>query len=286
MHQEAGQQFLAELPGIEHDLPFAPDLLEKLFQQTRKDSFASLDAIADTISHDQGLSAKILSLANSAFYGLQAQVSSISRAIAVLGLREVRNIVLTLGISQLSHLHPPPAAFDLKEYWRHQLVVAASTKTLACMVQDVNADAMFAAGLLHDLGKLIIAMHRPADWEAIHRMTTERTISFLEAEELHWGLDHAIVGALVLRSWSLPAEVTEAVNWHHNPEFAPEFRAEAEVLRMADAMAYLVKDPETPLKALWEKLASSREIDHADALQRLDRDLDMDALEHFICALV
>jgi putative nucleotidyltransferase with HDIG domain len=286
MHQEAGQQFLAELPEIEHDLPFAPDLLQKLFQQTREDSFASLDAVAGTISQDQGLSAKILSLANSAFYGLQSQVSSISRAITVLGLREVRNIVLTLGISQLSHLHPPPAAFDLKEYWRHQLVVATSTKTLASMVQDVNVDAMFAAGLLHDLGKLIIAMHRPEAWGAIHRLTLERAISFLEAEELYWGLDHAIVGALVLRSWSLPAEVTEAVNWHHTPELAPEFRAEAEVLRMADAMAHLVKDPETPLRELWEKLAANREIDQDVAMQRLDRNLDRDALERLICALV
>jgi putative nucleotidyltransferase with HDIG domain len=286
MQQDAGQQFLAELPDIEHDLPFAPDLLEKLFLQTRDDSYDSLDAVAATISRDQGLTAKVLSLANSAFYGLQSQVSSISRAIAVLGLREVRNIVLSLGVSHLTKKNPLPESFDLKIYWRHQFLVASSAKTLARKANGAGADTLYAAGLLHDLGKLVIAMHRPGDWEAIHRMTRERDMPYLEAEELHWGLDHAIVGALVMRSWDLPAELTEAVNWHHNPDLAPDYRSQAELLCLADALAHRMQNPDTSFMPIWLELTDRRDIDREEVLEEMERTMDMESVDRFISALV
>ncbi|MFW5838125.1 MAG: HDOD domain-containing protein [Desulfovibrionaceae bacterium] len=286
MSQEAGQQFLAELPDIRHDLPYSPELLQKLFMQTRDDSYASLEAIAGTISSDQGLTAKVLSLANSAFYGLQAQVSSVTRAIAVLGLREIRNIVLSLGVSHLTRLYPPADSFDLEIYWRHQMVVALSAKTLTRKSNGASPDTMFAAGLLHDLGKLIIAMHRPKDWEAIHQLTQERDIPYLEAEEMHWGLDHAIVGALVMRSWDLPADLSEAVNWHHSPELAPDHKHEAELLCLADALAHRMQNPETSFMDVWMELSEKKDIDRDDVLEEMERDLDMDSVDRFVQALV
>lgn len=233
-----GQEFLTHLAGIRHDLPYSPELLQKLFAQTGEDSLSSLDDVAGTISNDQGLTTKVLSLANSAFYGLRAQVSSVSRAIAVLGLVEVRNIVLMLGVKHLSRGFELPAGFDLVEYWTHQVAVGMIAKKIARMQREAAPESIFTAGLLHDLGKLITAMHRPKDWLAIEALSRKNGLSFHEAEDRYWGFDHSVVGALVLRSWDLPADLTEPVNWHHFPEAAPDHSREAGIVCLADQLFY------------------------------------------------
>lgn len=282
MTQEHGQQFLVQLPRIKHDLPFSPTLLRKLFTQTEERSLTPMDEIAATVSKDQGLTARLLTMANSAFYGLQAQVTNVQRAVTVLGLKEIRNMVVVLGIKALSRRHPAPQGFDLIEYWKHQFLVGLVAKTLAKRTRKAEPENMFTAGLLHDLGKLIVALYRPEDWLAVQALKAAEKLSDIEAEERHWGLDHGVIGALVLKSWDLPAELCEAVNWHHAPAAAPEFAAEAATICLADALVRAATEPPGSFTDVARKACADLGVDLAAARAAAAAALAEESVDSFV----
>lgn len=285
MNQNRIQQFLSELPRMREDLPFSPDVLKQLFVQTGSGSMASLEDVGETLSMDQGLTTRILSLANSAYYGLQAEVRSVPRAAAVLGMAEIRNIVLALGVNGLSSKYDIPGEFNLSDYWTHQFMVAMVAKELSHMVDVGNPDNLFTVGLLHDIGKLITALRRPEDWQVIHDMAEDNEISDSEAEEEYWGLDHAVVGALVLKSWDLPADLAEPVNWHHSPALSPEHSAESNIVCLADYVIHAVADPDGPYMGKVEELCLDVQVDMDDLMEVAEELFESDDIEQFVKVL-
>lgn len=282
MNQEKIQSFLRELPKMRDELPFSPEVLKQLFVQTSGGSLASLEDVGETLSKDQGLTTRILSLANSAYYGLQAEVQSVPRAAAVLGMGEIRNIVLALGVSELTDKYDMPEDFDLDEYWKHQFFVAMIAKELSRMTAFGNPDNLFTVGLLHDIGKLITAVRRPEDWQAIHDLAESEEMFDVEAEDQYWGLDHAVIGALVLKSWDLPADLVEPVNWHHSPALAPEHSNESAVVSLANCVAHAVEDPEGPYMVKVEQLCPEVEIDMGEVMEAAEELFESDDIEQFI----
>lgn len=246
MNQEHGQRFLLELSAVRNDLPFSPLLLSRLFRLTDEDGASPLETIAAAVAEDQGLAAKVLAMANSAFYGLQSQVRSVSRAVTVLGLREIRVLLFTLGMHGLAACHPLPPGFDLTAYLEHQLAVSQAALALARACRAMDPDEAAAAGVLHDLGKLVTALYRPADWQAQAALAQAEGLPWHEAETRHFGLDHGLIGAMVLRSWNLPESLTEPVNWHHAPEAAPAHRPAALLIGCADACARTAANDPAP----------------------------------------
>lgn len=269
MSQEHGQQFLLALPGLRHDLPYSPALLTTLYSQTGQTSSTPLEEIADTLSRDQGLTAKVLTMANSAFYGLQQEVTTVSRAIAVLGLNEVRSLILAVGVKALTQHKNFPKEFGVSDYWQHQLSVAIIARHLAPLMGGVDGDNLFTAGVLHDLGKLLTALHRADDWRAIDALTREQRVSYSEAEEEYWGIEHGVLGSMVLGSWNLPVEITEPVNWHHAPMHSPNHRREALVLCVADAMAHVVAEPEAFVHCPWRDVLGKFHLSDSDMLEQV-----------------
>ncbi|GAB6038345.1 HDOD domain-containing protein [Fundidesulfovibrio butyratiphilus] len=270
MSQERGQRFLLELPTLRHELPYSPALLTALFAQTGPDSDTPLETIAETLSHDQGLTAKVLALANSAFYGLQQKVTTVSRALAVLGLAEVRTLVLTVGVKTLAESKGFPKDFDLGSYWEHQLSVAVIARALAPTLGAPDPDALFTAGVLHDLGKLLTALHSPDDWRAIRDLAQERRIPYAEAEEDYWGIEHGVIGSMVLGAWNLPESLTEPVNWHHAPMHAPSGRRAALTLCVADALAHALNDQDAPVACPWQEVLLRFGLDDRAAMDLAD----------------
>ncbi|MFP5222840.1 MAG: HDOD domain-containing protein [Acidobacteriota bacterium] len=269
MSQEHGQQFLLALPGLRHDLPYSPVLLTTLYSQTGQSSSTPLEEIADTLSRDQGLTAKVLTMANSAFYGLQQEVTTVPRAIAVLGLNEVRSLILAVGVKALTQHKNFPKDFGVSEYWQHQLSVAVIARHLAPLMGGLDGDNLFTAGVLHDLGKLLTALHRPDDWHAIDALTRERHVAYSEAEEEYWGIEHGMLGSMVLGSWNLPEDITEPVNWHHAPMHSPNHRREALVLCVADAMAHVVADPDAFVHCPWRDVLGKFHLSDSDMLEQI-----------------
>ena len=288
-HQDA-QAFLAELPEVRNDLPFSPTLLHDLFLQTEQGSVASIEDIAKTISGDQGLAARVLQLANSAFYGLQSEVSTVSRAATVLGLKEIRNLVLALGVRGLSMRRPLPDGFDLRAYWKHQLQVAVAARRLGQVTGSDRAETLFTAGLLHDLGKLVCALYRPDHWRAMTELAEARDLEDVEAEDAHWGLDHAIIGGLLLKTWTLPADLVEPVNWHHAPELAGESGQEACVLALADAFAHLwagqdEAGEDSPLGRRLAALLDELDLDREALEEEIGDALEDESMDNFAAML-
>jgi putative nucleotidyltransferase with HDIG domain len=282
MNQDKIQGFLQELPRMRGDLPFSPEILRQLFFQTGEGCLASLEAVGETLSRDQGLTARILKLANSAYYGLQAEIQTVSRAAAVLGMSEIRNIVLALGIDGLTKRYSLPEDFDLGRYWAHQFMVAMVAKELSDMTDVGKPDSLFTSGLLHDFGKLITALKRPGDWAAIRELAENEMLSDSDAEEEYWGLDHAVIGALVLRSWDLPAVLVEPVNWHHSPDLSPAHSNESNVVCLADCVVHAVGEPEGPYVERLDELCQAVEVDMDDLLEVAEELADSDDVEQFV----
>ena len=285
MNQDKVQSFLRELPRMREDLPFSPEVLKKLFIQTGNNSMASLEEVGDTLSKDQGLTTRILSLANSAYYGLQAEVQSVPRAAAVLGMAEIRNIVLALGVNGLTAKYPMPPEFELDEYWKHQFIVAMIAKELSHMTDVGKPDNMFTVGMLHDIGKLITAMRRPEDWQAIRDLAEAEETTDAEAEDDYWGLDHAVIGALVLKSWDLPPDLVEPVNWHHAPELSPEHSMESTLIALANVASHAVDDPESSYMTKVESLCPDLEVDLGEVMETAEELTESEDIEQFVSLL-
>ena len=241
--------FLESLADDPPQLPYEPSLLGHLFAGTAEDSSLDIGDIAALVDRSQGLAARVLRRANSAYYGLRSQVSSLARAIQVLGLNEVRAIILSLGLAgAFKHLALPPG-FNFRELWEHQLLTAHLARELAVyarehtrsgpVVELAEPDELYAAGLLHDLGKILIASRRPKDWQAISDLAAGQSLPMYRAEEAYWGLDHSVVGLRVLTYWQLPRRLAEPVGWHHAPALAEKpYAHAARLLAVADILAH------------------------------------------------
>ncbi|QGY40712.1 HDOD domain-containing protein [Pseudodesulfovibrio cashew] len=281
MGQEKIQDFLNELPRMREDLPFSPRLLKRLFIQTGSNSTASLEEVGETLSKDQGLTTRILSLANSAYYGLQSEVQSVPRAAAVLGMGEIRNIVLALGVQSLTKQCDLPEDFSLGEYWQHQLLVGMAAREFSRMTDLGNPGNLFTVGLLHDVGKLITAMRRPEDWQIIHDLADDESLLDAEAEDRHWGSDHALVGSLVLSSWELPDELTEPVKWHHDPALSPAHSNESMIICLANYAIHAADDPEGPYVELTEEFCPELEMDFEEVMETTAELAESEEVEQF-----
>jgi len=284
MAHDAGQQLIALIPDIKADLPYSPALLGKLFKQTAGDSLASLADVSATIAADQGLTARILKLANSAFYGLQAEVSSVDRAVAMLGLKEVRTLVLSVGVSTLAQSMKSTGLLDIAAYWRHQLYTACCARDLAGGL-SLPAEDMFTVGLLHDLGYLITAVYLPDEFHAALALRESEELVMADAEMRHFGLDHGVVGAMVLASWDLPREITEPVNWHHAPDKAPDMARQAALLCVADALARTLEDQNHRVRDHWTTFAADLGVDVDAAQKQLAERAEDEALKQLLATL-
>lgn len=262
-HLDEARSFLEDLAENPPWLPYEPTLLPALFAATKEGSTVSIDDITALIEQSQKLASRVLSLANSALYALQSTVTSLRRAVSVLGFREVRTLVLMVGAASSIREAKVPKGFDAKGLWRHQVRTAVIARALAeaCSrgagmpggrpdgTLEMAPDEAYAAGLLHDIGKVFLASGRPQIWESIDALRKKNRADFHEAEEAYWGIDHALIGAQVLHYWKLPLLLTDPINWHHAPALAPAFAAEARLLAAANITANEGLDAEGSLAA-------------------------------------
>jgi putative nucleotidyltransferase with HDIG domain len=210
MDEQAVQQFRAEVVARKN-LPTIPTVLAKILQLADAENVSGKELIA-VIEHDQALTGKMLRLANSAFFGQSRRVATIPRAIVLLGFSTVRN--LALGVKVWDTLGTGIARNRLDELWVHAVAVGVAAKALTARLRAGDPDEAFTAGVLHDVGRLILAMRfREEYWRIVGSAGEAEAIERKEAANL--GIDHAEVGGWVLEAWSLPPTIVEAVRSHH-----------------------------------------------------------------------
>jgi putative nucleotidyltransferase with HDIG domain len=196
-------------------LPSLPTVLVSLFSAL-DDEGASVGEIEHILEQDLSTTSKLLSVANSAYYGLRHQVTSISRAVMVLGLEEVRSICL--GTVLASMLSPQRFADEnaARQLWKHSLAVQQASKLLAMKTGAVNKSVALTAGLLHDLGWVVLMAYRPQLWAQVSQRVQEEGLS-LEQAEAALGFSHQQAGQALASHWDLPPMLAEVMGRHHQP---------------------------------------------------------------------
>jgi putative nucleotidyltransferase with HDIG domain len=197
------------------DLPVMSSVIGEIMSSLGNDNLNS-ETLAAKISHDQSLTAKTLKVANSPFYGVPRQVTSLQEAVSILGIRSVRSIVIASAVAGKFSPEQYPH-FDFMAFWRHGMATALCAQAIADET-DQPADKAFVLGLLHDIGRLVLAVLFPHDYSQALAYRAEHDSSLHEAELATLGIDHANVGAKLAERWSFPEEIVTAVASHHTPE--------------------------------------------------------------------
>jgi HD-like signal output (HDOD) protein len=196
-------------------------------------STTTLDELAALVSRDPGLSAKVLQLVNSAYFGSGQKTSSITEAVALLGTEQLRYIGVTASVFGAMTDDPFPE-FSLCKVQEHAVRTAAFVRAFA---KGALAEEAFAGALLRDVGAVVLASGFPAEYQAIVREAKNRS-EFLARETAAFGTNHAEVGACLLGLWGLPAPILDIVRYHHRPGDAPEAsRRVVAAVHVADALA-------------------------------------------------
>jgi putative nucleotidyltransferase with HDIG domain len=177
----------------------------------------TVQQIEEVLRQDPGLTANLLKLANSAYIGIPSKVGSVRQAVMLLGLKKMVQMVVAASASAIMDRGVPGYDLPAGELWRHSRAVSGAAKGLAGELKIQAADEIFTAGLLHDVGKLILGQFVQEDLVQIEAALAQG-MSFEAAEAAVLGIDHATIGAQVLAQWSLPEKIVRAVRWHHAPE--------------------------------------------------------------------
>jgi HD-like signal output (HDOD) protein len=218
----ASQDFLAheqfkKLVSNITSLPVLPQSYTELMQELKSEE-PSLERAGQIVARDAGLSAKILQLVNSAFFGLGRAIAHPSEAAMFLGSETLKALVLTLQVfSQFNQIRLKE--FNVENVWKHSWATGVLAKRL-CEFEEADravTDEAFLAGLLHDVGKLVLAANYPSRLEATIRQARDNKITFWEQEYRDYGASHAELGGYLLGVWGLPSGVVEAVAFHHRP---------------------------------------------------------------------
>ncbi len=272
MTQLTREQIVLRLKQIP-SLPSA--VTELLASFTQED--VDVDKIAAQISRDQGLTARVLRVANSSFYGLQTRVGTIHEAVVILGFRAVRSMVLAVGMAGAFRAGQCPG-FDFQGYLRHGVGVGLAARALAPMAGQ-NPDLAFTAGLLHDIGQLVLASNFSTEYAVALAYRKQHDCGLAVAERDVLGIDHADVGGLLAEAWRFPDSLHEAVAEHHNPA-ASTANSLANLVHLADTTAHALglsgseDELVMPLdRTAWNRLSGDWAA-YAKLLPQIEKDFD------------
>ena len=217
----------------ESDIPTLPVVIDRIIS-VASDEKTTTEELADVISYDQGMSNKLLKLANSLYYSQKNKVETIKRSISVIGFDEIIGIALGMGILSAA-TDKSGLSLDMKALWIHGIGVATVSKELAKRTNPTIANKIFIPALLHDMGKIIFTMYFKEEYMKVRQFAMENKKPLYFAENAIFKLDHSILSALLMKRWNFPQSIMIPCRFHHTPESAPvKFRHQALIINMAN----------------------------------------------------
>jgi putative nucleotidyltransferase with HDIG domain len=230
-HHMNPQQLVKDIQG----LVSLPDICIRLNAMIERDEYSAAE-ISKVISQDTNLTARLLKIANSAFYGFPSRVETISRAITIIGNRELRDLVLATSAVEAFDKIPIDRA-NMTSFWTHSIHCGIVGRILASKCGILHKERLFVAGLLHDIGHLVFYLKLPdlARKAMLSAAAHNRDI-YLEEQDII-GYDHALVGGELLQSWNLPQSLVEPVKYHHEPALTEKFCLDASIVHIANIVS-------------------------------------------------
>ncbi|NNG01463.1 MAG: HDOD domain-containing protein [Desulfobacteraceae bacterium] len=214
-------------------LPESPGIVDEL-NEVISNPFAVADDIAKIVNQSPGLAASLLKIVNSSFYGFPATIDSISRAVTLIGTREVKN--LALGITAMNSFKGiENNLLNVKSFISHSIACGVISRILAVQAGIPKAEQLFVSGLLHDVGRLIIYKYFPAHAVQIFKTADASGSPMFKSEKPFLGARHTRIGAFILEEWKLPQTIIDNVRYHHNPMSAPD-ASPAAIVHLADVI--------------------------------------------------
>lgn len=217
--------------------PALPHIISLVLKKI-DDPRSSIADITRTLSADEGLVANVLKLANSAYYGFPRRIVSVTEAVVILGLNTLKSLIYTTLAKNVLGKEVKGYALDRGELWRHSVACGIICREIARKNRLGDIEAYFVAGLLHDIGKVILGEYLEEEYEEIVKRVSESSQPFNIIEREILGFDHAEVGGLLAKKWNLPEFLVEAIRYHHNPEKSKLLSAS--VVNVGDSIALLM----------------------------------------------
>ena len=210
------------------------------FSEAIKNPLTSNNDLEKIVSEDAALAAKVLMISNSALFNFPSKIDTISKAITIIGHKQLSEIILSCSIVAMFK-DIPQDVIDMNMFWRHSIAVATASRILASARREQNIEKFFTAGLLHDIGKLIIFVEAPKyALEVISKSAeTNKLMHLVEKDIL--GFDHAKLGSMLLKKWKLPEEIISSVYYHHMPSISSNNIVGPSIIHVADVIIHALQ---------------------------------------------
>lgn len=230
------------------ELPTMPEVLLKL-NEVMANPDASAEDVAKVVSKDPAVATNILRIVNSAYYGLQVRVSSVSLAISVMGFNMTKKVALKAAVfSVFGKRRDKIQHFDPLAFWRHAIYAGTAARVLggnSAVFAATHAEDIYIAGLLHDIGKIILMEKTAPKYLAMLRKSVQQKRPEIDVEMEDFGFTHADVGSVLAIKWFLPEDLAIAIRYHHAPSRDPFHRSLSSLIHLADQLAWRAGSPST-----------------------------------------
>jgi putative nucleotidyltransferase with HDIG domain len=195
----------------------------------------SMEMIGKVVSQDAALTARLLKIVNSPYYGFQSRIDTITRALSIVGTKDLIDLTLAFSVVEVFNKIPEDL-IDMVTFWRHSVFCGLLAQRIAAHCHVLHGERLFIAGLLHDVGKLLVYYNYPDKAAKILAEQKSSGTDICQLEHSILGSDHAEIGGELLTQWNLPEALREAVAYHHAPEECPSASLESSIVHIANAL--------------------------------------------------
>jgi putative nucleotidyltransferase with HDIG domain len=210
------------------------------FSEAIRNPLTSNQELETIISEDTALASKILMIANSALFNFPSRIDTISKAITIIGFKQLNEIIMSCSIIAMFK-DIPQEVINMEQFWRHNIAVATTGRILASFRREQNVERFFTAGLLHDIGKLVLFVDKPSYAYEVMQRCSETNELMHKVEKEILGFDHASLGAMLLKKWKLPDSLVSAVYYHHMPSITTGDIVEPAIVHVADIISHAMQ---------------------------------------------
>ncbi|MDA3845725.1 MAG: HDOD domain-containing protein [Vallitaleaceae bacterium] len=230
---------LGELVSRVDEIPVFSETVNRILTLL-EDPKADAKGVEHEIMKDQGFTAKVLRLANSAYFGGSRKIHTVSQATVLLGFQAIKSMVLASSVGKVLVRELPGYALEKEELWRQSQICAITSRVIAKKVKYSKPDQAYTAGLLHDIGKVILDYYLSEQYQVIQEKMASGKWPFVAIEEEVLGFHHGQVGAKIAEKWRLPEDLVEAIELHHTPSLAVLNPQMVSIIHIADGLVMML----------------------------------------------